>query len=71
MFLFCESAMIALWHGKQVETAFFLADQFNYVQKAYEGGFSAQILLSHHCSGWDQVVEKGRKSKSGVVPAMA
>jgi len=23
MFLFCESAMIALWHGKQVETAFF------------------------------------------------
>jgi hypothetical protein len=77
VFLFCESAMIALWDGKQVETAFFLQIYSIMYKKVTRGGvFASKILSSHphvteemRSSCWDGSDQKGRKSKSGVVPA--
>ena len=64
VFLFCESAMIALWHRKQVETAFFS----KYIQlctkssKVTRGGvfrLKNIVITSSTQRGdrWDQVVE--------------
>lgn len=47
VFLFCESAMIALWHGKQVETAFFS----KYIQlctKRWRGVVCSPQKYCHH-----------------------
>ena len=77
VFLFCESAMIALWDGKQVETAFFS----KYIQlctkssKLTRGGVFRlkNIVITPSSKSerrWDGSDQKGQKSKSGVLPAM-
>ena len=74
VFLFYESATIALGHRKQVETAFFSLKYIQLCTKIWV------VRLKHcdHLLSWGDdikgrqkmiLIKKGRKSKSGVAPA--